>query len=205
MIRVTVQESSCTVTSEMRVSDSHGNQLSLTNGDQLTATADGTNQQLTASNNGFNETIYQTNYNFAPTSSVQVALTRNDDSDAPNSTVQIPPAFNITYPANSNQFQGNDTIDISWAITGKPTSMELATATTCDSSTLSIRRTYSLIDSTGSYALPVSQILTPFNQPTQCLTTLTITKQNSGTLDANYTGGYINAYQVRDVTVSIFP
>lgn len=102
------------VSTELNVSGPTGNNLNLTSGDKLYVRAGGISKQL-EKDFDFLDIDYQSYINVTASNELfTISLERPNDSDAQNSTVELPMAFDIHSPIANQVYQGNEAIDIHW-------------------------------------------------------------------------------------------
>lgn len=185
-------------------------QLDLSNGDALVAYANGEEQTLTK----VEELLgihYVTTFNFDSSNiEFRIALLRNNDTSAPNSTVLLPDPFTITAPNNNATYARNADIVTTWDPGFSNFSMKIAYDLYCsDGSFVSKLQTQRAISSdSGQYSINVAELLNPYaNHPSTqagCDVDITVSRTRYGNLDPNYgEGGYIRASQQRTVSVRI--
>jgi hypothetical protein len=185
-------------------------QLDLSNGDALVAYADGEERTLTK----VEELLgihYVTTFNFAsPNIEFRVALLRNEDTSAPNSTVLLPDPFNITGPNDNQTFARNADIVTTWDPGFSSFSMKIAYDMYCSdgSSILEMRKERPIDSDSGQYSINAAELLSPYANHTRtqagCDIDITVSRTRYGNLDPNYgEGGYIRASQQRSISVRI--
>lgn len=131
-----------------------------------------------------------------------IAFIRDGRSGAPDSTVRLPDAFEITDPLNGSATvysRQSDTVSLQWTPSGTAFSMTLNTYMNCIDGTKDHKST-GLTGDTGSYTLTLGS-LGNFSGP--CLASLNIRRSGLGQLDSNYgKGGIILGHQSRTVVIN---
>jgi len=187
--------------------------LNLTGGDSLSASANSNTVVLEKDKNWFTGQIYYRGIlpGDAPTTSITVALTRPNDTDAPNSVMSIPYSPDLTAPINTQVFTQSENFTINWDNNNStlPVTLEFNFRCTLEAGTSAFGVEKSSIANTGSISYSISSLLgsnlTLKNSET-CSTKITISREKAGTLDPNYgEGGTITAKQHRSVTVTVNP
>ncbi|HEX6214977.1 MAG TPA: hypothetical protein VFZ38_09175 [Vicinamibacterales bacterium] len=82
-----------------------------------------------------NDSIYTPDYiarfDYQPGVEYVVSFYRNQDRNAPDSRVILPPAFTIVTPANRQQVTDGETVVVSWSPTGAPARVAMTYAAEC--------------------------------------------------------------------------
>jgi len=189
-----------------------GTTLSLSKGDVLKATANGTTQVLSKSTSILGDVSYETTFGFDATGTeFVVSLERSQDTSCPDSRVQLPAPFTITQPSIGQAFSRQANVTLSWtppaAVTG---SIDVRYTTHCiatDGSTVSGPGSFSQPD-TGSATFAAAKLLPspdqPYDQTKPCSSEIEFTRTIGGKLDPNYgEGGRVTGSQNRKVSIVI--
>jgi len=131
------------------------------------------------------------------------SLERDLDGGAPDSSVTLPPPFEITAPATGSTFsRGNDDLVVTW--TGDADADDALTLVADGDCVDSYEE---LLDAdTGTATIPAGSLVsTTGHEAETCDVTVTIKRARLGTLDAGYGGGTIGSKQYRTVQVSGSP
>lgn len=185
-------------------------EIDLSAGDQLTATANGVTQTLSSSD------PYRTTFNFDDSDTdFVVSLDRQEDVDAPNSYVTLPEKFTIDTPSKYQIFNSGESITLNWT---PPINSGLVVITydgNCILSSSGLNRNFYAsftINDTGTHTVLVNDVLnvygnlSAFETNTGCITKVEIVRSNTGVLDPNYgRGGVITATQTREVDLILSP
>jgi hypothetical protein len=184
-------------------------QLELSNGDSLIAYANGEQRTLTKIERLFG-THYVTSFDFdSPNIEFRIALNRNNDVSAPNSTVLLPDPFTITTPQSGERFARNADIVTIWEPGFSDHSIRIDYDLFCsDGESIIVLGTEEVISDSGQHSINATELLgVRANHPSTqngCDLEITVTRARSGNLDPNYgEGGYIKAKQERTRTVQI--
>jgi len=131
-----------------------------------------------------------------------IAFIRNEKPGAPNSTVRLPDAFEITDPLNGSATvysRQSDSISVQWTPSGTLFSMTLDTYMNCADGTKSHKST-GLTGDTGSYTLTLGSL---GNFSGACTASLNIRRSGLGKLDPSYgKGGILLGQQSRTVVIN---
>jgi hypothetical protein len=126
-------------------------------------------------------------------STYYLSFLRPNGTEAPDSMVSLPPAFNVTAPLASDTLSRAVPILVTWEPSGSADEVELTVSLSCingDTDTISIT---GLIDD-GADSLDAS------GMSGNCSTTVEVAKARLGTLDSGIGSGRIVGHQVRRVT-----
>ena len=220
-ILVVAEDETTSVSTKLRTSSEFtADIIILSSGDQLTASMSGRDIVLHETHTSDYEGVFDI---AGDSSEVTVALTRNNDTDAPNSRVLLPNFFEITAPDPSESFNAGDNITVVWT-PGNPSNTVLINfSATCQMSVLNsltdetelvrdfLNREFVVADS-GTYTTSVNQILNA--EGTQdglvsnmsCPMEISLQRLNNGTLDSAFTkGGTIRATRKKSVLVNAIP
>lgn len=184
--------------------------VDLSSGDYLTATANGITKTLDHSY------PYETNFDLDEGGTeFVVSLQRRDGVDAPDSIVSLPTKFSIHMPDASQVFNTGETITVAWSPfdntkqIGVTYNVECFMAVTGMSNRFG--RSYTIND-LGIHTVPVNGVLDTFGEQSQfdtsvpCATSITVERIASGSVDLNYgQGGVITAKQIRNIGIIINP
>jgi hypothetical protein len=184
-------------------------QLDLSNGDTLVAYANGEEQTLTKVEKLLG-THYVTTFNFDSTNiEFRVALLRNNDESAPNSTVLLPDPFAITSPNSGEIFARNADIVTTWDPGFSNHSIRVNYELYCsDGNYISTYQIERVISDSGQHTINATDLLGSHASQTStqngCDLNIIVSRTRYGNLDPNYgEGGYIKASQKRSRTVRI--
>jgi len=183
------------------------NDVNLSVGDTLTATASGTTRTLSRTSAGVYKVAMPTGYS----ADFRVALTRDNDTNAPNSTVTLPAPFALSAPSPSQFFTNGSNITMDWSPTNMNNTFSFSYTTTCTDTVgqpLVGSGFSKVIPDTGSYTFNTTDLLPTFGsvattQP--CSSILTLSRSNTGIVDPNYDSGSMKASQNRSITISFAP
>lgn len=187
------------------------NDLDLSRGDELSATAQNVTQVLTRQNRaGIIKYLTQFDFNDSRTV-VRVALNRADDSDAPNSYVTLPDVIEIISPslASIPEFDASNIVEVVWtqsviatrmSVTAKVQCVKLDAASIDDVLVFQPSRREAQLDS-GVASFDLTSLVNDarIDRTQPCAGTMMLSRQNRGVLDPNFgEGGSIQAYRLRD-------
>src|SRR5262245_51162804 len=96
-----------------------GNSFRLDGGDYLRACVGSTCRNM-ADNDSIFTPDYIARFDFLPGVDYVVSFNRQQDRNAPDSRVTLPPAFTIVTPANHQQVTDGDVVQVSWSPSGAP-------------------------------------------------------------------------------------
>ncbi len=192
------------VSVRLRVGDSHSNTyLTLTNGDRLQATL---NNSITEDIDIKDGTRYRGSFNSTGAGQenalYRVSFIRPNDTDAPDSTVIMPPTITGFSANPSSAFsRGSDLLTLTWNSTSQDFSLPITFSGSCITDT-----TLYGISSTGIYAVnPL--VLSSNSTPEQtCEITITAKISNTGSIDLAYEeGGVITATRSSSLSLMSTP
>jgi hypothetical protein len=125
-------------------------------------------------------------------------LRPNGGTEAPDSMVNLPPAFTLTAPQANETFSRADPIQLNWEPSASTDEVELTIFLSCiDGGTHTISNTGMVDDGDRIIA---ANALNASGIAGNCSTTVEITKSRLGTLDSAIGSGRIVGHQVRRVT-----
>ena len=189
-----------------------GTSLRLSQGDSLTARANGIQQTLTEDSSIFGEYRYVTNFNFDDANTVfTVALARTNGVSAPNSNVALPDGFLISSPTPSDTYGMSDIVPVVWSPSGTSIVPELFVSLTCTltSGLTSVSaRSVNVGSDSGTANVSVSSIMPPgaIDSSRICEGLVELSRFRVGSLDPNYgAGGRIDAEQVKTAQFFVNP
>ena len=84
-----------------------------------------------ADNDSILEPDYIARFDYQPGVEYVVSFYRNQDRNAPDSRVILPPAFTIVTPANGQNVTDGETVVVSWSPTGAPARVGMTHSTEC--------------------------------------------------------------------------
>lgn len=192
------------VSVRLRVGDRHSDTyLNLTNGDRLQATL---NNSITEDIDIKDGSRYRGSFNSAgaglENALYQVSFIRPNDTDAPNSTVIMPPSISGFSVNPSGSFsRGSDLLTLTWSSTSQEFQVPIIFSGNCINNT-----TLYGLSSTGIYAVNPS-VLSSSSTPEQtCEITITAKISNSGSVDLAYEeGGVITATRSSSLSLMSTP
>ncbi|MGB5208923.1 MAG: hypothetical protein WBP60_00240 [Gammaproteobacteria bacterium] len=184
--------------------------LELKSGDSASAIADGVNKVLRKDTNLLGGISYENTFaTDAAETLFTVSLTRADDTSAPNSTVRMPQAFEITAPDAEQRFGIDQNLPVIWAPSGYSSSMEFGFTARCPrGAPVSTRISIRTSADTGSFSPGIRSIIGDaadnLSPGSQCTLEMEVIRSRSGNLDPNYgEGGSIKARQIRKRSVVV--
>lgn len=194
------------VVAELNVSSASGNNLVLSSQDTLTATAGGVSKTL-LKDTDILDIDYQEYLDVtADDTEFTIALLRQNDSDAPDSKVTLPPNFSIHGPLSSDVFTRNQTIAVDWDGLGEGKTANLNISSVCKTTTGSdiLQATNMSIDDDGQYDINLGELdmfkNTEVDYSKDCTLNLTIRRESIGQVDSMFvSGSKIEAAQYRRV------
>lgn len=126
-------------------------------------------------------------------------LRRSRSTDALESTVTMPQAFDLLSPSSNHTLsRSSDPVQVEWSISEENTTVEVDVTTTCVNER-EYRYQTSVDQDTGTIQLDAGEIDSD-SVSGSCSTTLTLARVRLGQLDSAYGGGSISARQVRTAT-----
>lgn len=184
--------------------------IDLSEGDTLTATANGITKTLSR------DISYETSFNFDEGGAeFVISLERNEGEDMPSSRVELPQKFAILMPNVDEILNSGETITVTWSPSVESETIEVSYRGDCISkdsgSEIHFGRGY-IINDVGTHTVSVDDILNvfgeheEFNKNITCPSSISIERVNTGTIDPNYgKGGVITAKQIRSISIGINP
>jgi hypothetical protein len=195
-------QSSVTVT--LRVGDKHSNTyLSLKGGDSLQATL---NDSFTENIDSKLGSSYQGIFNAVGAgqegASYRIAFIRPNDTDAPNSTVTMPPAITGFTSSPSDSFsRSSEVLTLTWDPTAQNQLIPISFSGSCFSGVVVPVNT-----ATGIYALNPMTLMSNPGPEESCNVTISATVTNTGIVDTAYgEGGVITATRISSTSVMSTP
>ena len=188
---------STSVTAELEVG-SNGlgrTSLELTGGDRLTVLANGIQKTMIENSSVLGQFSYTASYDFDDADTVfTIAFTRDDGTNAPNSSVALPAGFVVTAPSSSEVFTTTDDIPITWMPSGTSIVPSVYVRLSCSlDGIVSIAAVESVAISTdsGAASLPVAAVIPPGNLDTSrlCEGEVELMRRRRGDLDPGYGEG----------------
>lgn len=185
------------VTAQLRVGGDNGTIVELSSGDTLVGTVDGETKTLGAIED--REKYRATFDTDAADTEIQVSFEREEDEDAPDSSVTLPDPFSILDLEEEEVQRGDDVLitwepegsgDINWSLDGD--CVWTADGTTSDD---------------GSHTLTAEDVeVLGTDEGENCEVTVTLERAASGSVDPAFEeGGTIRAYQRRSVSFTSTP
>lgn len=188
--------------------------LNLTGGDTLSATDGVSTTVLQKDKDWYTGQIFYRAILAGDTADTQitVALTRPNDTDAPNSVVAIPYSPDIIVPSDGDTLTQGENITVTWDNTNSTLPINLdfdfyCTLSGGKFSSFDVTKA-NIANTPGSISYSIASLLgnLTLKSGESCTAKITISRQKSGTLDPNYgEGGSISAIQHRNVSVTIGP
>jgi hypothetical protein len=170
----------------------------LEGGDELVATADGSEKTLQAVDDGEYETTFDT---VAGGTEFTVALERTDDDSARNNRGTLPEPFSIDFPKSSDSVSRGEDLTVTWdAASGGTMHIEV------DGGCIFFE-TADAADSQGSYTFPAGT-LSPTNdkENESCEVDVVLTRTVSGTTDTALDAeSYFHLSQARGTSFTSTP
>lgn len=191
------------VTAEFNVGGRNGTNLILSSGDRVVVYAGNQSVQL-EQDSDFLDIDYEGTIPIASDNAeFRVALERSSATSANNSTVRLPPNFEIFTPQAFSHFSEVALLDVTWGPSNPGSTVEIHASATCpnpqdNTQNLSFSEVVNTEDD-GSYSSNILSQLTDADTDAGCDLSITIERVNSGDLDPAFTeGGYIRAIQRRE-------
>jgi hypothetical protein len=181
--------------------------VTLSAGDSLAATANGSTTQPLAEDSILGEVDYVTSFAGESGGGTPyiVAFRRAKDASAPSSTCTLPVPFALQAPAAQASFSRSlNDITVTYAPSGSGDKMSYGVQGDCVAGVTA----QSVAGDTGSIVIPKGSLIAGAQGSAQsgnCTMTITVTRQRSGAIDPHFAGGTIVAQQVRTVTVESLP
>lgn len=203
-IQITSNGTKSDINVELNVGGSTGTNVDLASGDKLQVTSGSTTIDLKRDTDIL-DIDYEGSMNIvASGSEFTVAFIRASKQDAPNSKVTLPATFNPILPLSEQSFRYTDPISMAWTPRVEGTIMDIAVTSVCKDSSdndVNINSGTAKIADTGTYIFNhTANAFNSIDKSKGCTTTITMKREVSGTLDSNFTGGFIRASQSRTVT-----
>ncbi len=190
-----------------------GSSYRLDGGDFFRACVNGVCSTM-ADNDSLNSPDYITRFDYQSGVDYVVSFSRQQDRNAPDSRVTLPPAFTIVTPANRQQVTNGETVLVSWSPTGAPARAELSYDAECtflsgpnsfSSGTLSTD-----LNADGREFVRIDPIvdLARSNTPstiTRCSIDVTVRHELQGRVDPAFDGGTAKGIVSRKVNLDYIP
>lgn len=136
-----------------------------------------------------------------PDGQYQVALLRQGNTDAPESSARVPESFSIQAPRAGDLYsRSNDYIQIDWSPVEANTPVTIEVRTSCVNDSFSTV-TETLSGDDGSVTLEPGALASD-DLDGACASTISVIKSRLGNFDSAFTGGYVAGYQVRSVAIN---
>lgn len=191
------------VTAEFNVGGRNGTNLILSSGDRVVVYTENQSVQLDQDSDLF-DIDYEGSIPVASDNAeFRVSLERSSATSANNSTVRLPPNFEIFTPQAFSHFSEVALLDISWGPTNPGGTIEVRVNATCpdpqdNTQNLSFSDVVNIEDN-GNYSTNFLSQLTDADTDAGCDLSIILERKNTGTLDPAFTeGGYIRAIQRRE-------
>ncbi|WP_462163292.1 hypothetical protein [Pseudoalteromonas xiamenensis] len=205
--KVTSDGNRARLVAELNVDGSNGNNLKLTDGDKLYATASGVTKELVEDIDFF-DVDYQAYFDETKSNaSYSIVFERQKSAQKLISTVQLPESFTIFAPQKSQSFNLKDSLFISWQGLSSGKSIDFSYSASCsakDGGSYSTSTSVSAIVDNGNYQFSFDQFEglkdEQINRGKPCEVTLSLRRRNEGIIDSKYkSGSRISAEQIRTV------
>ncbi len=204
-IKVTASEDNRSeVSVRLRVGDSHSKTyLTLTGGDRLQATLNSSIIEHIDIKDG---SRYRGSFNTPgagqENASYLISFTRPNDTDAPSSTVSMPPTITgFTANPSSSFSRGTEVLTLTWNATAQNQKVSLGFSGDCITDT-----SLEANSSTGIYAVNPLTLSSNTTPEENCAITITAKTSNTGTVDTAYgEGGVITATRTSLLSLTSTP
>lgn len=215
-IHISTDDETTTVFARLRTGRAiDADTIILSPGDQLAATLSGNIIALNRTDTDAYRGVFEV---ATGGSEVKVALSRINDTDAQNSRVTLPNAFEITAPGLAESFNAGESITVVWSPGAPSNTVEVGYSLNCqvldENGNLggaTFGRSFEVVDS-GTHTASVNQILNVVGtqdelvRDVSCPLEVTVTRTNNGTLDPAFSrGGTIKATREKSVLVNVVP
>lgn len=193
------------VTAEFRVDGAALTYVALQSGDRVTAAASGQTQTLQESTL-LGTTAYAASFSGADAegTTYRIALERDADTSAPNSTATLPAKFAITSPTGTSlsYSRANDDLVVTYDNAGTSDAMSCTVSGICINTTV-----LAFTSDSGTLTIPKGSIVQAGTSSgaTTCQVTLTVYRTRLGTLDPAFAGGTVRASQARTIAFTSTP
>ena len=188
------------ITVELNAGGENGTNLVLNNNDRVQVTSSRETITLTEDSD-FLDVDYEGSIDIGGGGdTLTVALLRNggsSDASAPNSNVVIPESFVINYPQDNMTLRGLNNLEILWTpVTQSPArDMDITLEAECENE----QRLISIsTEDDGRYISDFFTTLSDVVTASGCDVNLTLTRTVGGQLDPAFSGGVIEAKQIRE-------
>ena len=186
-----------------------GADIFLTDSDGLVATANGQSQSLREERLWPRIIRYFTVFDFDDSGTeVTVSFERSNYVPAPDSTIVLPAEIVIQTPQAGETFARQESITVSWEPAGGSDQIAIKFATLCqsDDDYSSDSKSFTVSDS-GSVSYTVEELLSEqdVDASATCTTDITLKREVTGSLSAEYKGGTMIARREASVSVKIAP
>ena len=212
--QITTTDSSTNILVRLKAGDDFdSDRIVLTAGDQLRADLSGRRLEVPRLNDA-----YRASYeNVTGGEVLTLELLRPEGVSAFDTRVLLPDSFEINAPDQGASFNAGDTITVAWSPGDPGNTMEVRYSVDCplventDSFHAGrIGRTFDAAD-IGTHTTTVNTILNAFDDQDEfvtgipCPLSITLTRENTGTLDSALDGGSIDAKHRQIVTGTVIP
>jgi hypothetical protein len=206
MVLQCAEDGTTSVRVELSVGGPLGSDIYLTGGDELEVTANGQSQKLEREDTWLNQVFYNGTLDTdEPGTEVTISFERPNHTSALDSCVTLPANIAIQMPQAGETFTRGDEITVSWEPSGGPGEVAIEFATICRGGQESYSKTtsYTASDS-GSAAYPVASLLDESLEGNEvCDVTITLMRETTGSISAEYKSGEIVARRNAVVAVEI--
>ena len=192
-----------TVNAWLHVDNNATDFVTLSSGDTLTATA-GTQSQSMSEDDALNDVSYTTTFSSENASGAvyTVALERQSDTSAPDSTCTLPAPFTVASPASGASVSRSSDIAVTYGAGGTNDAVSYTLSGPCIQGPTGVP----LDGDPGAFTIAASSITTAAGvSPSEpCQATLSIARTRVGTIDPAFgNGGDIECTQSRTVTFTL--
>lgn len=194
------------VLAEIRIGGPISNvSLDLESGDQLVSYSGSEVEELARHRDLFGPVQYRGTLGVnAPGTPVRIAFFRQNDADAPQSTVTLPPFVDVTGPSSGTVFSwGSDDITVTWSPVGQAGKVDVIFSGRCGTTSFLEHRAIS--GDPGRATYEVASLLSEAIRDggSDCSVEVAVERTNEGTLDPGFgAGGVIKAMRRDVVSVS---
>ena len=205
-IQVQAIENQTTVDIHLKHEKESGSVINLESIDELHVTAGGTTKILREFLNGSNCCWYRAIFDVgAPGTEFNIALQRQQKTPAPNSFVTLPDGLTMTSPTPNQIFSRDGDLTVAWEPSMPAKNLSVNFAFACGDH--HFQGLIETVNDTGSRPYQVADLTSNWNSvgEVSCNVTITLTRENTGSLDNNYRNGRIVARRTATVSVVIQP
>ena len=166
-----------------------------------------------ADNDSLTTPDYIARFNYQPGVDYVVSFNRQQDRNAPDSRVVLPPDFTIVTPANRQQVTDGEVLLVSWSPTGAPARAFLSYDAECTLVSGSSTATGTLstdVDADGREFVAINPIVSNARSGatsaiTRCSIDITVSHERQGRIDPAFDGGTAVGIVSRTVNLDYIP